>query len=47
MKRSGHSRHNRVPSVLDIDFPYYDIERKFCVQHYPSARLEDDSLAEE
>ncbi len=31
-------------SMLDIDFLYHDMERKFCVQYYPYERLSDDSF---
>ncbi len=31
-------------SMLDIDFLYHDMERKFCVQYYPYERLADDGF---
>jgi hypothetical protein len=34
----------RYESLLDIDFLYHDMERKFCVQYYPYERLGDDGF---
>jgi len=34
----------RYESMLDIDFLYHDMERKFCVQYYPYERLSDDGF---
>lgn len=32
----------RYESMLDIDFLYHDMEKRFCVQYYPYERLGDD-----
>jgi hypothetical protein len=34
----------RYESLLDIDFLYHDMERRFCVQYYPYERLGDDGF---
>jgi len=34
----------RYESLVDIDFLYHDMERKFCVQYYPYERLADDGF---
>ena len=34
----------RYESLLDVDFLYHDMERKFSVQYYPYERLSDDNF---
>jgi len=34
----------KYESLLDIDFLYHDMERRFCVQYYPYERLADDGF---
>jgi Zn ribbon nucleic-acid-binding protein len=31
-------------SLLDVDFLYHDMEKRFCVQFYPYERLSDDGF---
>jgi RNA polymerase subunit RPABC4/transcription elongation factor Spt4 len=34
----------RYESLLDVDFLYHDMDRKFSVQYYPYERLSDDGF---